>query len=144
MAFVTSWLTLSLSVWWGNVKRGGLHTFAQTFDWFFTGFWQWSVHYTNNIVHCLKYILIYKGRLQSLWTHLITPSWNFMEVRWWSLLEVPPLASNELLTMLHPLLKDVLQTIDHLEISYLGAPFSWLEKPRKITWGEIWTVWQML
>jgi hypothetical protein len=44
--------------------------------------------------------------------------------------EVPSLASDALLTMLHPLLKNVLQTIDHFEISYLGAPFSWLEKPR--------------
>jgi hypothetical protein len=34
--------------------------------------------------------------------------------------EVPPLASDALLTTLHPL----------LEISCLGAPFSWLEKPR--------------
>jgi hypothetical protein len=34
-----------------------------------------------------------------------------------------------LTTMLHPLLENVLQTIDHLKISCLGAPFSWLEKP---------------
>jgi len=34
----------------------------------------------------------------------------------------PPLKSNALLTMLHPLLENVLQTIDHLKISYLGAP----------------------
>jgi hypothetical protein len=39
------------------------------------------------------------------------------------------LASDALLAMLHPLL-DVLKTIDHFEISYLGAPFSWLEKSR--------------
>jgi hypothetical protein len=45
--------------------------------------------------------------------------------------EVPPLASDALLTTLHPLLENVLQTIDHFEISCLGAPFSWLEKPRK-------------
>jgi hypothetical protein len=32
--------------------------------------------------------------------------------------------------MLHPLLEDVLQTLDHFEISCLGAPFSWLEKSR--------------
>jgi hypothetical protein len=44
--------------------------------------------------------------------------------------EVLPLASNALLTTLHPLLKNVLQTIDHFKISCLGAPFSWLEKPR--------------
>jgi hypothetical protein len=34
------------------------------------------------------------------------------------------------LTMLHPLLKNMLQTIDHFKISCLRAPFSWLEKPR--------------
>jgi hypothetical protein len=44
--------------------------------------------------------------------------------------EVPPLASDSLLTTLHPLLENVLQTVDHFEISCLGAPFSWLEKPR--------------
>jgi hypothetical protein len=45
-------------------------------------------------------------------------------------LEVPPLASDALLTMLHLLLENVLQTVDHFEISSLRAPFSWLEKPR--------------
>jgi hypothetical protein len=44
--------------------------------------------------------------------------------------KVPPLAGDALLTMLHPLLKNMLQTIDHFEISCLGGPFSWLEKPR--------------
>jgi hypothetical protein len=44
--------------------------------------------------------------------------------------EVPPLANNVLLTMLHPLLKNVLQTIDHFKIYCLGNPFPWLEKPR--------------
>jgi hypothetical protein len=44
--------------------------------------------------------------------------------------KVPPLASDALLTTLHPLLENVLQTVDHFEISCLGAPFSWLEKPR--------------
>jgi hypothetical protein len=44
--------------------------------------------------------------------------------------KVLPLASNALLTMLHPLLEDVLQTVHHFEISCLRAPFSWLEKPR--------------
>jgi hypothetical protein len=45
--------------------------------------------------------------------------------------DVPPLASDALLTTLHPLLENVLQTVDHFEISCLGAPFSWFEKPRK-------------
>jgi hypothetical protein len=43
---------------------------------------------------------------------------------------VPPLASDALLTTFHPLIENVLQTFNHFEISYLGAPFSWLEKPR--------------
>jgi len=46
------------------------------------------------------------------------------------LLEVPPLASDAFLTTLHLLLENVLQTVDHFEIPCLGAPFSWLEKPR--------------
>jgi hypothetical protein len=44
--------------------------------------------------------------------------------------EVPALASDALLTTIHPLLENVLQTIDNFEISCMGAPFSWLEKPR--------------
>jgi hypothetical protein len=42
--------------------------------------------------------------------------------------EVPPLANDALLTTLHPLLENVLQTVDHFEISCLGSPFSWLEE----------------
>jgi hypothetical protein len=38
--------------------------------------------------------------------------------------EEPPLASDELVTTLHPLLGNVLQTVDHFEIPFLGAPFS--------------------
>jgi hypothetical protein len=44
--------------------------------------------------------------------------------------EVPPLASDVVLITFHPLLENVLQTVDHFEISCLGAPFLWLEKPR--------------
>jgi hypothetical protein len=44
--------------------------------------------------------------------------------------EVPPLASGALLTTLHPLLENVLQTVDHFEIYCVGDPFSWLKKPR--------------
>jgi hypothetical protein len=44
--------------------------------------------------------------------------------------EVSPLASDALLTTLHPLLEIVLQTVDHFEISCLGALFSWLKKSR--------------
>jgi hypothetical protein len=42
------------------------------------------------------------------------------------------LASDALLTTLHPLLENVLQTVDHFEISCLGSTFSWLEKPRNL------------
>jgi hypothetical protein len=44
--------------------------------------------------------------------------------------EVPPLASDIFLTTLHPLLENVLQTVDHFEISCLRAPFPWSEKNR--------------
>jgi len=40
------------------------------------------------------------------------------------------LASVALLTALHPLLENVLQIVDHLEISCIRAPLLWLEKPR--------------
>jgi hypothetical protein len=53
------------------------------------------------------------------------------------LFEVPPIASYVLLiTTLHPLFENVLQTVDHFEISRLGAPFSRLEKPRKNRMGR--------
>jgi hypothetical protein len=44
--------------------------------------------------------------------------------------EVPSLASAALLATLHPRLENVLQTVDHFEISCLETPFSWLKKPR--------------
>jgi hypothetical protein len=40
------------------------------------------------------------------------------------------LAIDALLTTLHPLLENVLQTVVRFDISCLGAPFSWFEKPR--------------
>jgi hypothetical protein len=46
--------------------------------------------------------------------------------------EVPPLVSDALLTTLHSLLENVLQTVDHFEIACLGARFSCLEKPRHL------------
>jgi hypothetical protein len=51
--------------------------------------------------------------------------------------KVSPLASDALLTTLHPLLENVLQTVDHFEIYCLGAPFSWLEKPRNRTGQDL-------
>jgi hypothetical protein len=46
--------------------------------------------------------------------------------------EISSLASDAFLTTLHPLLENMLETVDHFEISCLGAPFSWLEKPRNL------------
>jgi hypothetical protein len=46
--------------------------------------------------------------------------------------KVLPLASDALFTTLQPLLENVLQTVEHFEISCLGAPFPWLEKPIKL------------
>jgi hypothetical protein len=57
-----------------------------------------------------------------------------------SFFEVPPLASDALLTTLHLIPKNLLQTVDHFEISCLGAPFSWSKKPRNITWSA-WKKW---
>jgi hypothetical protein len=46
---------------------------------------------------------------------------------------VPTLASDAFLTTLHPLLENMLQTVDHtLKVSCLDAYFSWLEKPRNL------------
>jgi hypothetical protein len=52
--------------------------------------------------------------------------------------EVPLLVSDALLTTLHSLLENVLQTVDHFEISCLGLPFHGWKNP-EIAWGEIWT-----
>jgi hypothetical protein len=46
--------------------------------------------------------------------------------------EVPPLAGDALLTMPHPLVENVMQTVDHFEIYCLGAPFTLFEKPRNL------------
>jgi hypothetical protein len=54
--------------------------------------------------------------------------------------DVPPLASDALLTTLRPFLEDVLQTVYRNQEDSgaggfnLGVPFSWLEK-RKVAWG---------
>jgi hypothetical protein len=64
------------------------------------------------------------------WFFKFLKSKFYVEVRWRSLFKVPPLASDALLTTFHPLLENMLQTVEQLEISSLGAPFSWLEKPR--------------
>jgi hypothetical protein len=59
-----------------------------------------------------------------------------------SFFEVHPLASDALLTTLNSLLENVLQTVDHFEISFHELPFHGWKSPQ-IAWGEIWTVWRM-
>jgi hypothetical protein len=73
---------------------------------------------------------LYKGCLQSLWTHFITPSWNFVQVLWQSLLQSTSLGKWCTSYNTAKLLENMLQTINHFKISCLGAPFSWLEEPR--------------
>jgi hypothetical protein len=48
--------------------------------------------------------------------------------------EVPPLVNDALLTTLHPILENVLPTVDHFEASEL--PFHGWKSP-EIAWGEI-------
>jgi hypothetical protein len=50
--------------------------------------------------------------------------------------EVPPLASDALLTTFHSLLENVLQTIDHFEIFASELRFHVWKSP-EIAWGEI-------
>jgi hypothetical protein len=77
-----------------------------------------------------RLVTIYEGRLKSSWTHLLLRVGTLWRCGDGLFFEVPPLASDALLTTLHPLPENVLQTVDHFEISFLGTPFSWLEKPR--------------
>jgi hypothetical protein len=72
-------------------------------------------------------VLLHDGRLQSSRAHYSL--WRCGDGLF---IEVPPLASDTLLTTLHPLLENAMQIVDHIEISCLGAPFLWLEKPRNL------------
>jgi hypothetical protein len=56
--------------------------------------------------------------------------------------EAPPLESDALLTKLHPLLENVLQTVDHSKFLASELPFHGRRSP-EIKWGKIWTVWRM-
>jgi hypothetical protein len=50
--------------------------------------------------------------------------------------EVPPLASDALLTTLYPLLKNMLQTVEHFEFLASELHFH-IWKSSEIAWGEI-------
>jgi hypothetical protein len=56
----------------------------------------------------------HEGCLQSLWTHLITPNRNLVEVWWQSCFRITSLGKQ----------------CTSYNTPWLGAPFSWLEKPR--------------
>jgi hypothetical protein len=77
----------------------------------------WDIPYTRAIfkVHGLTLLL----QVRTLW-----------QCSDCLLFKVSPLASDALLTMFHLLLKNMMQTIDHLEMSCFRAPFSCLEKPK--------------
>jgi hypothetical protein len=56
-------------------------------------------------------ISIYESRLKNSWTHHITSSRNFVEVRWRSLFRSTFLGKRCTSPTLHPLLENVLQTV---------------------------------
>jgi hypothetical protein len=65
--------------------------------------------------------------------------------------EVPPFASDTILTTLNPLLENVLLTVcrklqgesvDHLEFLASELHFHGWKSP-EIAWGEIWTAWRI-
>jgi hypothetical protein len=82
---------------------------------------------------------LYEGRLKSSWTHLITSSRNFVQVRWRFFFRSTSLGKR--CTSYNAPLSYRKRAADrhHFEISCLGAPFSWLEKPRnrKVTRSEL-------
>jgi hypothetical protein len=84
---------------WNLQQPNSVSLVQCTFSNWFIGF----LEVENN--HVCVYVCVYEDHLQSSWTHLITPSQNLVEVRWRS---VPPLASDALLTTLHPFLENVL------------------------------------
>jgi hypothetical protein len=52
------------------------------------------------------------------------------------------MAGDTLLTTLHPLLENVLQSVDHFKFIALELPFRGWKRP-EIAWGQIWSVWRM-
>jgi hypothetical protein len=62
-------------------------------------------------MYVCMYVCTYEGPLKSSWIHLITPSRNLWRCGDAPFFEVSPLVSDALLTTLHPLLENVLQTI---------------------------------
>jgi hypothetical protein len=66
--------------------------------------------YMNHMGNALHASSIYEGHLKSSWTHLLLQVRTLWRCGDSLFFKVPPLASDALLTTLHPLLKNVLQT----------------------------------
>jgi hypothetical protein len=96
------------------------------------------------VLVCCVVVDVYKTHILSLKQKIRRPFAKFLDSPCYSESEIcggavtasffeePPLASDALFTPLHPLLENVLQTVDHFEISCLRAPFTWVEKPRNL------------
>jgi hypothetical protein len=83
-----------------------------------------------NILQLFIYYL-YEGCLQSLWTDLITPSWNFVEVWWWQVMHFVQHSTH--------LSKTCCRSLITSKFLFLELPFHVWKSP-EISWGEIWTV----
>jgi hypothetical protein len=104
--------------------------------------WSWKASLNKlrraNNKYCIITERVFSHLMWLIWgpfeKFVDSPNYSESELCGWCgdglFFEVPPLASDALLTTLHPLLQNVLQTIDNFEISCLGAPVSWVEKPR--------------
>jgi hypothetical protein len=67
-------------------------------------------YYRREILTVHLNITYYEGRLQSSWTHFVTPTHNFVEVRWRSLFRSTSLGKRCTSYNAPPTLKNVLQT----------------------------------
>jgi hypothetical protein len=81
----------------------------------------------------------YEGRLKSSWTHLVTPSRNFVEVRWRSLFRSTSLG--KWFTSYNAPPTSPKRSASKFLASEL--PFHGWKSP-EIAWSEVWIVWRML
>jgi hypothetical protein len=72
---------------------------------------------------------MYEGRLKSSCIYLMTTSWNYLEVRWRSVFRSTSFGKRCTSYNALPTSKTCCRPLI-FEISCLGAPFSWLKKPR--------------
>jgi hypothetical protein len=101
----------------------------------------WLMGWILLLLQCLEWIYtraVWQVRRLSLLLRVGT-SWRCGDGLFF---EVPPLASDALLTTLHLLLGYVLQTVSISKFLASELPFHVWES-QEIAWSEIWTVWQM-